>query len=107
MSVLFVFYGGGRRRGVDENSGGETERAIMEGGTRQMGGYQEHGDGMLVDRAGWAKSGVICKGTSAGLAGFSLKVEKSKHSRISCGYFFPGPTLSCVPRFSIPKLEIS
>ena len=21
--------------------------------------------------------------------------------------FFPGPTLSCVPRFSIPKLEIS
>ena len=79
----------------------------MEGGTRQMGGYQEHWDGMLVDRAGWAKSGVTCKGTSAGLAGFSLKVEKSKHSRISCVYFFPGPTLSCVPRFSIPKLEIS
>ena len=58
------------RRGVDESSGRETERAIMEGRTRKMGGYQEHGDGMPIDRAGWAKGGVVCKGTSAGLAGF-------------------------------------
>ena len=92
---------------MDESSGGETERAIMEERTRKMGGYQEHGDGMPVDRAGWAKGGVVCKGTRAGLASFFFvgrRIENFSHLLRS---FFPRSHVFLCAEISILKLEIS
>ena len=108
MSVLLFFHGGGRRR---DGCGREQRQRNREGNH----GREESIDGRVSGARGWNAGGQGRVGEERchmqrherRPRWFFFEGRKSKHSRISCGYFFPGPTRSCVPRFYIPKLEIS
>ena len=84
---------------MNEGSGRDTERAIMEGGTRKMGGCQEHGDGMSVDWAGWATGGVVCKRTSASLTGFFFGCREKKFTHLLRSFFPRSHAFLCAEIF--------